>query len=412
MTRPSLPRCARSLAAALLLLGAAAPRQLGAQDRVVVRPEPGTPMVAMEVLIAAGPADEAPEQAGLAYLTARAATRPIRPILDSLGAHLTLQAHKDALSFTLLAAPDAWREASRTLLVALFRDPADSIATVRERAALRAELIGREASPADALAREVDAAVFGPEHPWRRPAAGYSRTVEKLRLTDVDGFLRAHLVPERTVVAVVGPVDAAGAREHLAPFFRGTAWQPPGVEPAAPLDSPIRQDYNSITAWIAASYPFPADVDAEAVRLLGELVVEGLSFGPSRRSVYNARAEVVRRAEGGELRIQIVVPPREVDAWAGRIDEAVAQYAQRALPSARFAERVRRFRGLRLRELDTPEARAQTAAREAFLGGDAAGRLVELDALDAEGLLSVARALRRPTLVVLGPFEGAPSGGR
>jgi predicted Zn-dependent peptidase len=411
MTRLPLFRSARALAGALLLLAAAAPRALGAQDRLVVRPEPGTPMVAMEVLIAAGPADESPEQAGLAYLTARAATRPIRPVLDSLGAHLTLLAHKDALGFTLLAAPDTWREASRILLVALFRDPADSVGTLRERAALRAELIGREASPADALAREVDAAVFGPEHPWRRPAAGYSVTVEKLTLPDVDGFLRAHLTPDRTVVAVVGPVDAAGAREHLAPFFSGAPWQPPRGAPPAPVESPVRREYNSITAWIAASYAFPADVDVEAVRLLGEMAAEGLSFGPSRRSVYNARSEVLRRAEGGELRIQIVVPPREVEAWAERIDEVVAQYAQRELPEARFSERVRRFRGVRLRELDTPEARAQAAAREAFLGRGASGRLVNLDDLDRERLLAAARALREPTLVVLGPFVDAPSGG-
>lgn len=410
MTRAPLSRRAGAWLSALLLLSAA-PCSLRAQEHVVVRSEPGTPVVAVEVLVAAGPAEETPEQAGLAYLTARVATAPIRPILDSLGAHLTVQAHKDALGFTLTAAPDAWREASRTLLVALFRDPADSLAMVRERAALRAELIGREASPADALAREVDAAVFGPDHPWRRAAAGYSSTVEKLTLSDVDGFIRAYLVPDRTVAAVVGPVDPAAAREHLGAFLRGAPWQPPRAEPPEPLDSPIRQEYNSITAWIAASYPFPAEVDEEAVRLLGELVVEGLSFGPSRRSVYNARSEVVRRSVGGELRIQIVVPPREVDVWAGRIDEAVARYAEKAIAPAIFSERLRRYRGLRLRELDTPEARARAAARELFVGHPGTGRQVDLEGLDADRVLDAARALRSPTLVVLGPFvDGAPSG--
>jgi len=406
MIRALFSRAALAALALLPLAGAAG--TLRAQEHVVVRAEPGTPVVAVEVLVAAGPAEETAEQAGLAYLTARVATAPIRPILDSLGAHLTVQAHKDALGFTLTAAPEAWQEASRTLLVALFRDPADSLAMIRERAALRAELIGREASPADALAREVDAAVFGPEHPWRRAAAGYSTTVEKLTLADVDGFIRSYLVPERTVAAVVGPVDAAAAQEHLATFLRGTPWQPPRTEPPAPLESPVRREYGSITAWIAASYPFPPEVDEEAVRLLGELAVEGLSFGPSRRTVYNARAEVVRRAEGGELRIQIVVPPREVDVWAGRIDEAVARHAEKPMAPALFADRVRRFRGVRLRELDTPEARAQEAARELFVGGK--GRIADLERLDAELLLAAARALRPATLVVLGPFvDGAPA---
>jgi len=405
MIRESLFRAGRRCLPALLLLFATAPGILSAQDRFVVRPEPGTSVVALEVLVATGPADETPEQAGLAYLTARVAVAPIRRTLDALGAHLTVQAHKDALGFTLTAAPDAWMEASRTLLVALFRDPADSLSMIRERAALRAELIGREASPADALARDVDAAVFGGEHPWRRPAAGYSTTVEKLTLSDVDGFIRTYLVPERTVAVVVGPVDPSGAREHVGAFLRGAPWQAPRVPAPEPLDSPIRQEYNSITTWVAASYPFSAEVDAEAVRLVGMLAAEELSFGPSRRSVYNAHSEVVRRPGGGELRVHIVVPPREVDAWTGRIGEAVSRFADRKLSDAVFRERLRRFRGVRLRELDTPEARAQAAARELFVGTGAEGSLVDaLDELDAEQVLAAARALRSPTLVVLGPF--------
>ncbi len=389
----------RAAALALLLPAAGV-----AQEHVVVRPEPGTPVVAVEVLVAVGPADETPEQAGLAYLTARAATAPIRPILDSLGARLVVQGHKDALSFTLTAAPDAWREASQTLLVALFRDPADSAATMRERAAIAADLVGREASPADALSRQVDRAAFGPDHPWGRPAVGYSSTVRTLTPADVHDFIRARFVPERTAVAVVGPVVAEEARAHLRGFFQGAPWDAPRVEPGAPLESPVREEYNSITTWVAAVYPFPADADEEAVRLLAELVTEGLSFGPSRSSVYNARSEVARRPGGGELRIQLVVPPGEADAWARRIPEAVAGYAENALSPAVFRERLRRHRGLRLREMDTPEARAQAAARAVLLGRDGSVRPADMGGLDPERLRSTARSLGEPMLVLLGPF--------
>ncbi|HEX2091798.1 MAG TPA: hypothetical protein VHG28_05315 [Longimicrobiaceae bacterium] len=394
----------RRWAACALALFAAPPGGAGAQAHLLVRSEPGTPVVAMEVLVAAGPADEAPEQAGLAYLTARAATAPVRPILDSLGARLTVQAYKDALSFTLIAAPDTWNAASRTLLVALFRDPADSVATLRERGAIRAELVGREASPADALAREVDAAVFGPDHPWGRPAVGYSSTVETLTVTDVDNFLRTYLVPERSVVAVMGPVDEARTRDHLGVFFTGGSWRIPEAAPPTPLESAVRRDYNSITTWIAASYRFPVDADEEAIRLLADLAVEGLSFDPSRRSVYNARSEVLRRIGGGELRLQIVVPPGEVEAWAPRLHAAIARYAEQPLAPSMLADRVRRHRGRRLRELDTPEARAQAAARGLLLGRVPSARLAELERLNADRLQAAARLLGEPTLVFLGPF--------
>ncbi|HEX6041662.1 hypothetical protein, partial [Longimicrobium sp.] len=189
----------RILGALATLALAAAPA--AAQERVIVRAEPGTPVVAAEVLIAVGPADEAEGKEGITYLTARAVTAPILPVLDSLAAQLDVEQHKDAVSFTITAAPDNWQEAMRTLLVALFRDPVDSVATVRQRTAVAAELTAREASPADALARVLDAAVFGKDHPWGRPAVGSARTVGRIAVREVDAFLRSGFTADRALVA-------------------------------------------------------------------------------------------------------------------------------------------------------------------------------------------------------------------
>ena len=100
----------------------------------------------------------------------------------------------------------------------------------------------------------------------------------------------------------------------------------------------------------------------------------------------------------------MVVPPGEADAWARRIPEAVAGYAENALSPPLFRERLRRHRGLRLREMDTPEARAQAAARTVLLGRDGSGRLADVDGLDPDRLRSAARSLGEPMLVLLGPF--------
>src|SRR4051794_20502273 len=197
-------RTARVALGALAALALAAARG-AAQDRVYVRTEPGTPVVAVQVMVGAGPADEPQGQAGIAWLTARAVTDPARGVLDSLGAHLDIDPQKDGVGFTLTAAPDAWAEATRVLMVALFRDPVDSAATVRQRAAIVRELGARESSPADALEREREKAVYGPDHPWGRPAVGTPASVRAIRVSQVDAFLRGRFTPERTVVAVVGP---------------------------------------------------------------------------------------------------------------------------------------------------------------------------------------------------------------
>lgn len=383
--------------AALLLAVPAA-----AQERVVVRPEPGTPVVAAEVLIAVGPADEAAQKEGITYLTARAVTAPILPVLDSLAAHLEVEQHRDGVSFTVTAAPDNWHEAMRTLLVALFRDPVDSVATVRQRTATVAELQAREVSPADALARRVDAAVYGEDHPWGRPAVGTARGVGRIAVREVDAFLRSGFTADRAVVAIVGPVDRDAVRA-LQAFMDPGPLRTTEVDPPAPADEPVRQQYDAITAWVAAVYRFDQEVELEAVRMLAQLALERISFGPLRPQVYDARVEVVQHAGGGELRLQMVVPPREVDRWAAQLTGAIAGFAREPLEAGVFAERLRRYRGERLLQLETPEARARMMARAVLLG-DSEPLLADFTGLNPERLHQTARALSEPVIVFLGPF--------
>jgi predicted Zn-dependent peptidase len=386
--------------ASLLSTGRAA-----AQERIFVRAEPGTPVVAVEVLVAAGPADEPAGQAGITYLAARAVVEPARALLDSLGVRLQVDQHKDAVAFTLTAAPDVWAEASRTLLVALFRDEVDSAAVARVRRTLARELEARQTSPSDALARELERAVYGREHPWGRPSVGTARSVGALGVRAVDPFVRANFTPERSVVVVVGPVEQEEVAAELGPHMPEGPLRVPAPDPPAPATDLVQVDYNSITTWVAASWHFGADSDVEALTMLSHLALQQVSFGPSRRSVYNSRAEVVRYPGGGELRLHVVVPPREAAQWAGRLREAVQGYAREPLSGPVFTERLRRYRGERLLELDSPEARAAAMARAALLG-DPAATLADFQGLSAERLHQAARSLDAPVVVFLGPTEG------
>lgn len=390
-----------TLLLALLLAAPAA-----AQGRLEVRPEPGTPVVTAQLLLALGPADEPDGQAGIAYLTARAAVAPVRPLLDSLGARLSVDVRKDAVTFAVSAAPDVWEEVTRLLMVAVFRDPVDSAAVARQRSALAEELRTRQSSPADALVRRLDASVFGEEHPWGRPAVGDAATVRRIGWADVDAFLRSRFTPERAVMAVIGPVERDEVATHLSTFLSGAPLETAEPSPPAPADSVVHLEYNAITAWVGVSYAFGPEVDADAVRMLADLVLDRVSFGPSRRSVYDSRSQVVRYAGGrGEMRITLVVPPREAALWGDRIREAVDAYAREPIPEAQFADRLRRFRGRRLLELDSPELRVEALSRALLVGGRedplAAGRR-----LSAETLHDATRALGAPVVVLLGPFEG------
>jgi predicted Zn-dependent peptidase len=154
---------------------------------------------------------------------------------------------------------------------------------------------------------------------------------------------------------------------------------------------------------VAAVYPFGPDADDEALRMLSRLALEQVSFGVQRPQVYDSRAEVVRHAAGGELRLEMVVPPGEVEQWAERLGQALSRYADEPLSDALFAQRRRRYRGERLLALESPEARARVLARRTLLGMPTAP-LTDLEGLTPERLEQAARTLGRPVIVFLGPF--------
>jgi len=373
-----------------------------AQDRVSVVTESGTPMVAMEVLLAVGPVHEDTARAGITHLAARALVAPIRPMLEELGATLAVQPYKDGIGMTLLAAPDAWEEASRRLLVALFRDPVDSLSVERERAAILVELAGRAANPADALAMEVDRAFWGIAHPWGRPAVGTQATIARIRGSDVDAFMREEFTPARAHVAVVGPVTQESAAEHLAQYLgRGEVERPVALA-GMPEDIVLRREYNSITTWISASYRFGDGADLEALRLLTHLASDDLSFGPRRPSIYNVRGELFARPGEGEIRLQIVVPPGQAEDWAVRMQESISEFARRPLTDEAFEQAIRTYRGTRLLALSSPESRARERSRQMLLTGSLSS-LIEFEGITAARLHAAARSLESPIVLLLGP---------
>ncbi|MEX2581684.1 MAG: hypothetical protein WD766_00285 [Gemmatimonadota bacterium] len=374
-----------------------------AQTRIAVLMEPGTPVVATEILLSVGPADEENGQAGLANLAARSVVAPLLPVLDSLGAHLTVLPQKDALSVSVVSAPDVWMEATRLLLEALFREPADSVLTMRERGSIASELRGRSANPADVAMQEIDRAFFGTEHPWGRSTVGTPETVERLSFRAVDEFLRDNFTPDRAFASVVGPVEAPAALAHLQPLLGSTFPAPVELISFQPLRSPVRREYDSITTWIGASFLFSETADEEAVRFLAYLATADLSFSPMQRSVYNVESEVVRRIGGGEVRLQIVIPPEETEEWEERVTDVVARLVERPMPDDVFDAHLRRYEGERLMTLIAPEDRAHAAARQLLLEGSQQQIVPDLTRMTQARVRAAAAALRDPTVVVLGP---------
>src|SRR5690606_31546115 len=186
-------------------------------------------------------------------------------------------AHKDALAFSVWAAPEIWEDATRIVAHAILREPPAANVVTRERASIVGELRGRLANPADAATRALDRAFFGAEHPWGRPTVGTPETVERLTPAQVADFLVANFTPARVYAAVIGPVEASEARAHLRSLLGTVFPTPVAAIPPEPVERLVREDYNSVTSWVSASYSFPETADEEALRFVVFLVADALS---------------------------------------------------------------------------------------------------------------------------------------
>lgn len=374
-----------------------------AQQRIAVLTEPGTAVVAVEFMLTVGPVNEGTDEEGITYLAARSVVRPLQETLDSLGARLTIRPEKDAISVSVISAPDAWEDATAIVARGLLRAAPDTSAVVAERAAIVDELRGRIANPADAATRELEQAFFGLGHPWGRPTVGTPESVGRLRFGDVEEFLRENFTPDRVLVAVVGPIEEAAVRSHLRPLIGNTFPAAIEIDPFRSAERPVREEYNSITTWVSVSIPFEETADHEAIRFLGHLAADALSFSLTQSSVYNVSTEVTRRVGGGELRLQIVVPPEEADEWEERVSEIARDLETRTLLPDVYADQLRSYRGQRLMMLLGPEDRAHAAARQLLVQGSYTGLIPELETMSQARVRSAAESLGPPTVVVLGP---------
>lgn len=205
----------------------------------------------------------------------------------------------------------------------------------------------------------------------------------------------------RARVAVYGPVDPAGAAALLASLFE-TPRQPlglAGTEPPVPRRLVLER--STVSAWIGLSHAVRQPTPAESLHLLAHRLEERLRASIGREILFDVQAAVVRGADLDWLQLRMLVDAGAAADVERAAREVVAATAIWAIAPADFAALRDRFRGARLRSLDTPERRA----REALLNPVfAAGELTTaIDRLESGHLEAAARAIGPPAVVVVGP---------
>ena len=205
------------------------------------------PIVEVHALIKAGSAQDPPEKAGVANLTASlldegTTTRTSKQLaeqIDFVGGSLEAKASED---FTTASARVLKKDADLgfSLLADILQHPAFQ---KQEFERIRAQLLGEMASdnddPGHVAMKAFNQLVFH-GHPYRWPVNGTEDTLSKVTLADVQAFYAREYQPSQVILTIVGDVTVEQATALVQTHFG--SWKKGIVSPRNTKDpSPVKR---------------------------------------------------------------------------------------------------------------------------------------------------------------------------
>ncbi len=233
---------------------------------VLVEENHAAPVVAIQVWMRVGSADEQPDEAGLAHVhehmlfkgTARRGPGEIARTIEACGGEINAWTSFDQTVYHVVLASRFFREGIDVLADAVTGAAFDPDELRREIEVVCEEIRRSQDSPTRKLSRELFALAFS-RHPYGKPVIGTEESVRGFTREGILRFYRRWYRPDNAVVIVVGDVREREAVDLAAELFAWPAGsfapapsrpqEPPREKPQARLrNEPLKEGYLSI-AW-------------------------------------------------------------------------------------------------------------------------------------------------------------------
>jgi zinc protease len=192
------------------------------------------PIVEIHALVKAGSAQDPPEKAGLANLTASlldegTTTRSSKQMaeqIDFVGGSLGVKAGED---YTSASARTLKKdvELGFTLLADILQRPAfPKQEFERVRSQILGEIVSDNDDPGHVAMKSFNQLVFH-NHPYRWPTNGTEETLSKVTLADVQSFYAKEYLPNQVILTIVGDITVEQAtglvQTHFGAWKKGPA---------------------------------------------------------------------------------------------------------------------------------------------------------------------------------------------
>jgi len=197
---------------------------------VLVKPEPGTGLVAIVALVKAGAAQESAQTAGIGNFVAQlllAGTRlssadDVAAVADEVGGNIGAQWHLDATEIRAVTTSASFNKAmsliGECLTESNFEDAHVDVVRVELLKQIRAGVGDTFESAYDELR-----SLLYEDNGYRRPSPGVERVAALAKASDLARFYSAYYVPNNIVISIAGDVTVEQAVDRAEKAFAGIA---------------------------------------------------------------------------------------------------------------------------------------------------------------------------------------------
>ena len=237
--------------------------------RVAIQEDHFAPVVAIQVWVKAGSADETPDVAGAAHvhehmLFKGTRSRPVGAIateIESSGGSINAFTTADHTVYHIVLASRHFSDGLDILTDAIQNSTFDPHELDKELQVVMEEWKRGEDSPTTRAATELFEVVYK-HHPYGRPVIGYRATIEALNRERVVHFYQRWYHPNNMTVVIVGDLDREKARQEVLRLFdhKPLAQLPVRPRPSEPAQTELRLsvvDMNVEEVYLYMAFPLP-----------------------------------------------------------------------------------------------------------------------------------------------------------
>jgi zinc protease len=213
---------------------------------VIVQETSFSPAVAIAMAFRAGSLNEPDDLTGLAWLAARVIDRgtttrsadAIAGALDDRGVALRTSTNRHVISLACTCLAEDFDEVL-AVVADVARNPVFPRGEIEKRRSEQVTAIRQDQdNPGIRAAEALQALLYGPSHPYGRPAKGTVETVERIRRDDLVAYHAARFAPSALFIVIVGDVRSAEAVARVTAAFDGWDAVPAPEREVPPVPRP------------------------------------------------------------------------------------------------------------------------------------------------------------------------------